>query len=156
MRRAVIARYLHLLPNGFSASTTTTICMLQRGYEVAFVPIVTRQRVGKSTVRQLRDGVGALRLIVRLIVLFNPQRFFLPLAVLLILAGVIYGATRAILSGRGVPTLAVLTVATGLITGMFGLLAEQISELRIELLEGTATPLRRTEQQPDDDGPSSD
>ena len=56
IRRNVILRYLHLLPNGFSASTTTTICLLQRGYDVIFPPIRTRERIGKSTVKQIRDG----------------------------------------------------------------------------------------------------
>ena len=61
IRRNVILRYLHLLPNGFSASTTTTICLLQRGYDVTFHPIRThRERVGKSTVKQIRDGFNTV------------------------------------------------------------------------------------------------
>jgi len=78
IRREVIVRYLHLLPDGFSASTTTTICLVQRGYEVEFVPITAHKRAGRSTVRPLRDGLNTIWLMVRLILLFNPQRFFLP------------------------------------------------------------------------------
>jgi glycosyltransferase involved in cell wall biosynthesis len=136
MRRSVILRYLHLLPNGFSASTTTTICMFQRGYDVKFVPITTRKRLeGKSTVRKLRDGLNAIRLMVRLIILFNPERFFLPPALAMIALGAGYGVYKAMVRGQGIPTLAVLVIVTGLITGLFGLLADQISTLRIEVFE---------------------
>jgi len=134
-RREIIARYLHLLPDGFSASTTSTICLLQRGYDVAFLPITVDKRVGKSTVRQVRDGVRTIYLMVNLIVLFNPTRFFLPPAGVLIAVGLIYGVIRTITQRLGVPTLALLMISMGMITGMFGLLAKQISSLRCELFE---------------------
>ena len=135
IRRNVILRYLHLLPNGFSASTTTTICLLQRGYDVIFHPIRTRERIGKSTVRQIRDGFNTVFLMIRLIILFNPLRFFLPPSIILVVAGLAYGLSLAFFRGRGVPTLALMLVMTGLIAAMFGLLADQISSLRREMFE---------------------
>jgi glycosyltransferase involved in cell wall biosynthesis len=136
VRRDVILRYLHLLPNGFSASTTMTICMLQRGYDVQFVAITTKQRAGgQSTDRKLRDGMKTIQLMIRLIILFNPGRFFLPPALLFVTVGLAYGLTEALIHRRGIPALAVMVVITGLIIGMFGLLASQISTLRIELFE---------------------
>jgi glycosyltransferase involved in cell wall biosynthesis len=135
IRRDVILRYLHLLPNGFSASTTTTICLLQRGYEVVFHPIRTRERVGKSTVKQIRDGFNTLFLMIRLIVLFKPLRFFLPPSVILVVTGLVYGLALALIRRRGIPTLALLMVMTGFIATMFGLLADQISSLRKEMFE---------------------
>lgn len=135
MRREVILRYLHLLPDGFSASTTSTLCVLHRGYEVKFMRITTGKRFGHSTVRQARDGLNSVFLMVRLIVLFNPRRVFLPPALVLVVCGLLYGLNTAMLVGKGFPTLAVLAVMTGLITGMFGLIADQISSLRLELFE---------------------
>jgi len=76
MRQSVIRRYMHLFPRGFSASTTMTMCMLSRGYEVRFVPITTRPRGGgRSSVRGA-DGLATMRLIVRLIILFNRNASF--------------------------------------------------------------------------------
>ena len=135
MRRSIAMRYLHLLPDGFSASTTTTVCVMQRGYDVEFLPITTRERVGKSTVKQFRDGMNTIYLIMRLIVLFNPTRFFLPPAIAMIVTGLVYGFVKAFRLHHGFPVLALLLVSTGLITGMFGLLAEQISSLRREMYE---------------------
>jgi glycosyltransferase involved in cell wall biosynthesis len=135
MRRMIAMRYLHLLPDGFSASTTLTVCVLQRGYNVEFVPITTREREGKSTVKQVRDGLNTVHLIVRLIILFNPTRFFLPPALAMIAAGLIYGFFKAFRLHHGFPVLALLLVSTGFITAMFGLLADQISSLRREMYE---------------------
>lgn len=135
MRREIAMRYLHLLPNGFSASTTTTVCLMQRGYDVEFAPIRARERVGKSTVKQLRDGINTMYLIVRLIILFNPTRFFIPPAAFMVLLGLIYGFSKAFRLHQGFPVLALLLVSTGVITAMFGLLADQISSLRREMYE---------------------
>jgi len=139
IRRDVAMRYLHLLPDGFSASTTATVCVMQRGYDVEFVPITARERIGKSTVKQFRDGMNTIYLIVRLIVLFNPSRFFLPPAIVMIVTGLVYGFEKAFRLHSGFPVLALLLVSTGLITGMFGLLADQISSLRREMYERDAS-----------------
>jgi len=140
MRRSVILRYLHLFPKGFSASTTMTICMLQRGYEVRFEPVTTKLRLsGKSQVKKVNDGLRTIRLMIRLVVLFNPQRFFLPPALAMILLGGAYGLYKALVHQQGIPVLAMLVVVTGLLTGLFGILADQISTLRIELFERDGT-----------------
>jgi glycosyltransferase involved in cell wall biosynthesis len=135
MRREIAMKYLHLLPNGFSASTTITVYVMQRGYDVEFVPITVRERIGKSTVKQLRDGLNTIYLIVRLIILFNPTRFFLPPAAVMVATGLIYGFFKAFRLHHGFPVLALLLVSTGLITAMFGLLADEISALRREICE---------------------
>lgn len=135
MRREIATRYLPLLPNGFSASTTSTVYLMQGGYDVKFVPITARKRIGKSTVKQLRDGLNTIYLIIRLIILFNPTRFFLPPAAVMVVTGLIYGFVKAYRLHQGFPVLALLLVSTGLITAMFGLLADQISALRREICE---------------------
>ena len=45
-RRAYLGEFLHLLPNGFSTPTTTTLAFIKAGYNVAFEPIDARSRVG--------------------------------------------------------------------------------------------------------------
>ncbi len=45
-RREYLREFLHLLPNGFSTPTTTTLAFIKAGYNVAFEPIEARQRVG--------------------------------------------------------------------------------------------------------------
>jgi glycosyltransferase involved in cell wall biosynthesis len=134
-RRDVIRRYLHLLPDGFSASTTSTILAMKRGWRVGHVPITTRHRTGKSKVRVLSDGLTTLHLIVRLVVLFEAFRVFSALGAGLMLLGFAYGLTLALIRGEGFPTFAGMVVIAGLLTVFLGIIADQITELRKERFE---------------------
>ncbi|HEY8536611.1 MAG TPA: glycosyltransferase family 2 protein, partial [Vicinamibacterales bacterium] len=55
-RRECLLEFLHLLPNGFSTPTTTTLAFVKAGYNVAFEPIEAERRVGKSKIRLAQDG----------------------------------------------------------------------------------------------------
>ena len=133
-RKEVIDRYLHLLPDGFSASTTSTLLMIKRGYRFDYVPIVTDRRIGKSTVK-LSDGLATLHLMTRLMVLFDAFRFFLALSIIQILPGLIYGVILAIDKGLGFPTFAAMLVISGVLTFLIGLVCDQIAAMRQERFE---------------------
>jgi glycosyltransferase involved in cell wall biosynthesis len=133
-RREVILRYLHLLPDGFSASTTSTLLMIKRGYRFDYVPIVTERRIGKSTVK-ISDGLATLHLMTRLMVLFDAFRFFLALSMAQILPGLIYGVILAIDKGLGFPTFAAMLVISGVLTFLIGLVCDQIAAMRQERFE---------------------
>jgi glycosyltransferase involved in cell wall biosynthesis len=134
-RREVILRYAHLLPKRFGASTVSTLLMLERGYRGKEIPIVVRQRIGKSSVRQVRDGTQTLLLLLRLILLFNPLRFYGGLGLFLMGVGFIYGIYRAYMERLGFPVLGALVMILGIQCLVFGLLADQISALRRERFE---------------------
>jgi len=136
VRRDVILKYIHLLPDGFSASTTMTMALLSRGYAVRFVPISVKKRLGKSQVKPLRDGSNTIKLITRIIMLFNPLRFFVFFGLIFICLGMGYGLLKVFTNNRlGFPVGALLIVLTGIISFIFGFLADQISELRLERFE---------------------
>ncbi|MFW6273212.1 MAG: glycosyltransferase family 2 protein [bacterium] len=132
MKKDVIKQMLHLLPDGFSFSTTSTIAFMNMGYNVGYHPIIVEKRIGKSTVKQLKHGSSTLMLILRLIVLFNPLKVFIPVAFSLIVLGIIYELIYGILMIPGVKLLpgALLLMLSGLLIFFFGLLADQISALR--------------------------
>jgi glycosyltransferase involved in cell wall biosynthesis len=134
-RKEVIKRYLHVLPRGFGASTTMTLLMLGRGYYGLEVPIVVRQRLGKSSVKLFRDGFRTLMIILRIFLLFRPMRFFGSIGIALILAGSIYGLDKAFRIHTGFPVLASLVVILGLQAFFFGLISDQISQSRLERFE---------------------
>ncbi|MEI7835432.1 MAG: glycosyltransferase family 2 protein [Planctomycetota bacterium] len=134
-RRDVIMRYAHLLPDRFSASTTSTLVMIKRGYRLGHVDIVTGARVGKSTVR-MRDGLAALHLITRLLVLFEAFRFFTALSLLQVVPGMAYGLYVAFTHRQGFPTLASMVVVSGVLTFLIGLVCDQIAAMRQERFEG--------------------
>ena len=134
-RLAIIQKYLHILPKGFGASTTTSLIMIERNYRVAEIPIVVQARVGKSSVRQLRDGIRTLNLILRIFLLFKPLHFFFGIGLPLVLIGFIYGLFEAFVEGLGFPTLAAVIVLSGTQTLFLGLVMDQISALRRESFE---------------------
>jgi len=140
-RRDVIMRYLHLLPDGFSASTTSTLLMLKRGYRVAYQDILTQPRVGSSSVRILRDGWRTIHLIVRILVLFEAFGFFTFLSLAQIIPALIYGVVLALVTRRGVPVLAAVVAISGLLTFFMGLICDQIVALRKERFEEEAYSL---------------
>jgi glycosyltransferase involved in cell wall biosynthesis len=134
-RADVIRRYLHLLPDGFSASTTTTLFMMKRGYRLGFVDIVAIKRKGHSTVNIISDGLATLKLIIRIIILFNAFAFFTILSMLQIIPGLIYGVYLAFIHHLGFPVLASTIVISGVLTFFMGLICDQITELRKERFE---------------------
>ncbi|MBI4578083.1 MAG: glycosyltransferase family 2 protein [Planctomycetes bacterium] len=131
-RREVLHRYLHLLPKGFGASTTTTLLMLERGYMGAEVPITVRERLGQSSVRQVRDGLRTLLLTLRIFLLFKPLAFFGSIGAFLIAVGGVYGLHEAFAQRLGFPTLASVVILFGVQMAALGLMCDQISAIRRE------------------------
>jgi glycosyltransferase involved in cell wall biosynthesis len=131
-RKDVLLRYLHLMPDGFSFSTTTTFAFLKANRAVAYVPIQVRRREGESTVSQLRDGLRAVHLMLHLIVLFEPLRVFLTAAAGVCLLGLASLVHDVLWNEQGVADVTVLLLLTSLLLFFFGLLADQIAALRRE------------------------
>lgn len=129
--RKIAVSYLNILPNRFSASMTTTILYLERGYPVEFHPIESAPRKGESKVR-FKDGLRALYKALTLIMLFAPMRIFFGTGLGFFLAGSIYGTMIAIKRGEGFPALGIGFVIIGFLLVMLGLISGQISEMRIE------------------------
>lgn len=131
-RRRFIKKILHLLPEGFSFTSTSTVAAMKMGFLVKFVPIQTRKRIGISTVRQVRHGFMVLMLILRLVVLFSPLRIFMPVSVALAILGVAY-ATYVIMTVRlTFANGALFCLLTALMIFFFGLVVDQISVMRRE------------------------
>lgn len=86
MRKSLIARFVHLLPSGFSFTTTITLAALCSGSLVKYIPIDYHARIGKSKIRPTHAFDFTL-LIIRTIVYFNPLKVFIPLGALFFLGG---------------------------------------------------------------------
>lgn len=133
-RRRAILPYLSLLPDGFSASLTSTMVLLARRHALAFHPIPSRPRVGSSKVRVV-DGFTSLMLVLRTVALFAPLRIFFSPGLFLLALGFVYGLGTALVLGRGIPTAALLLANAGMMLCTLGLVADQVSQLRLERLE---------------------
>src|SRR2546430_2430832 len=76
---------LAILRDGFSASLTTTMLLVARGYPTAFHPIETAPRVGTSKV-VAADGFRAVILVLRTVMLSAPLRIILTTGLVLLIA----------------------------------------------------------------------
>ena len=130
-RREHLREFLHLLPNGFSTPTTTTLAFLRAGYNVAFEPIDARPRLGRSKIRLARDGAKFFLILLKVITLFSPLRIFLPISVASLLVGAAYGAWNVAMYSR-IPNGSVLLILFAVVVFLVGLVSEQISSLRVE------------------------
>ena len=82
MKKSVIDRFINILPDGFSFTTTITVAMLCSNYRVRYVPINYYKRVGKSKIRPIRDTLAFVQLVIKTVMYFNPMRVMLPLSLL--------------------------------------------------------------------------
>jgi len=141
--KAHIARgFVYLLPNTFSYPTTITLAVVRSGYSLAYVPIRSRKRSGKSKIKLLRDGVRFFLIIVKIATLFSPMRIFIPVSATMFLTGFVWGLVKIVAyGGRYGPTSAML-MTMAVVIFMVGLVSEQVAQLRFDRTEDRtpATP----------------
>jgi len=130
-RTECLREFLHLLPNGFSTPTTTTLAFIKAGYNVAFEPIDARQRSGHSKIRFAKDGTRFLLILLKIVTLFSPLRIFLPISLVSFATGSIYGIFNMIATGK-IPNGAVILILFAVIVFLVGLISEQVASLRFE------------------------
>ena len=130
-RREYLLEFLHLLPNGFSTPTTTTLAFIKAGYSVWFEPIEAAPRQGESKIRLGPDGIQFFVILLKVITIFSPMRVFLPLSAVSFAIGSAY-AIWTILTQSHVTNSSVLLILLSVIIFLVGLVSEQISSLRFE------------------------
>lgn len=125
--RELIKGMLHMMPNGFSFSTTSTMAFVKEGYSIGTLPIVVTERQGRpSNVKFVRDGSKTMLLLFRIIMLFNPLKIFFPFSVVVIALGVMWGIYAYIFAGRFANSATLVTVL-GMFLFFIGLIADQIA-----------------------------
>lgn len=121
--------FLHLLPNGFSYPTTSTMAFFRSAYPVDYVPIRVARRVGNNShIRPMKDGVRFLLIIFKIATLYSPLKLFAPTAMVFLLLGLgWYGWTLA--TENRFTNMSALLLSAGVIVFLIGLISEQITNL---------------------------
>lgn len=130
-RRGHFLEFFHLLPNGFSTPTTTTLAFIKAGYSIAFEPTEARARLGTSKINLASDGFKFFLILLRVITIFSPLRIFVPLSAASLALGSGYGLWGVATDSR-IPNGAVLLIVLGVLVFLIGLVSDQISTLRFE------------------------
>jgi glycosyltransferase involved in cell wall biosynthesis len=130
-RRECLLEFMHLIPNGFSTPTTTTLAFLKAGYSVQFIPVDAASRHGSSKIRLGSDGAKFLLILLKLITIFSPLRIFVPVSLATFTLGATY-AVWTIATQSHVTNSSVLLILLSVIMFLIGLVSEQIASLRFE------------------------
>lgn len=129
-RKETALRYLHLLPDGFSLTTTLTVAYLVNRHKIEYVPICYQSRGRKSKIRPIRDFLNFLLLIVRLATYFKPLEIFLPVSALLLVSGLAVGLYSLLMFHRVMDVTTIILILFSLQIALLGLLADVIIKRR--------------------------
>jgi len=124
-RRDVALRYLHLVPDGFSCTSTMTLSFLSNGHSVGFHRVRYAPRVGHSKFHIVRDTYHYLLQVIRMVTYFDPLRVFIPLSFGLLVVG-LASSTRNIVHRGGLEESDILIFLAAGMVGVIGLLADLI------------------------------
>ncbi len=128
MRKSVLMRFLKILPQGFSFTTTITLAMLSNDYRVLFRPIDYHPRTGKSKIRPFADTLGFLMTIVRTVMYFNPLKIFIPISAALLLLGLALLFYSGFVLHRVMDVTVIILVSLAIQVAVIGLLADLIDK----------------------------
>ena len=121
--------FLHLLPNGFSYPTTSTMAFFRSAYPVAYVSIPVAKRIGTgSHIRPLRDGLRFLLIIFKIATLYSPLKLFAPAGLGFFVLGLGYYAYTFLTEHR-FTNMSALLFSAAVIIFLIGLVSEQITGL---------------------------
>lgn len=134
-RASKFKEFLHLLPNGFSYPTTSTMAFFRAGYPVAYVPIEAGKRIGSSHIRPLQDGLRFLLIIFKIGTLYSPLKLFLPVSGSFFLMGLSYYLYTYLQTGR-FTNMSALMFTTAVLVFLIGLVSEQITQLMYRPVPG--------------------
>jgi glycosyltransferase involved in cell wall biosynthesis len=127
IRKRTAERFLNILPNTFSFTTTITIAMLTNNYIVHYEPIDYFHRLGKSKIKPIRDTLRFVQLILRTGVYFAPLRIFLPVSGLFFV-GFLITICQDVFDRRDLTDRTVILLVAWMQIGMFALLADMIDK----------------------------
>ena len=118
-KKEIAMEFIHILPDTHSWVSTITMAFLTNGYRVKYIPIDYKERESRSTFHPVRDTANYVAVVLRMALLFKPQKVLLPapLALLILsLCWLLHNITRRGFAGA-LPLL-LLLVALALIAGI--------------------------------------
>jgi glycosyltransferase involved in cell wall biosynthesis len=120
-------KFIHMLPDGFSFTTTLTLIALHEGYNIFYIPISYFKRKGKSKIKPLRDTLNFLELIIKTILYVNPIKIFLPASLFFFTLSLILFVIRVTLGPAFLVTI-IVTFICGFELLVVGMLADLIDK----------------------------
>jgi glycosyltransferase involved in cell wall biosynthesis len=127
VKKDLLQKYIKILPDGFSFTSTITLALLKNSYRIKYVPINYYKRDGVSKIRPIHDTLNFVQLIIRTILYFDPLKVFLPISLPMILFGVLLIIFQAVFY-RNVGTISVIILLAGIQLLAIGMIADLIDK----------------------------
>ena len=121
-------QFLYLLPNGFSYPTICTMAFFRAGYSVSYVPIETAERLGKSHINILKDGIRFFVIIFKIGTLYSPLKIFMPISFGFFSIGLAY-YLYTFINFHSFTNMSALLFMTSVLIFLIGLVSEQVTML---------------------------
>ena len=129
-RKKDALRFFPLLPDGFSFTSTITLAMHVNGMQVCYHPINYNRRIGKSSIRPIRDTLAFFSLVLRTTMYFRPLQVFGTLSGVLLACAIGVGVLGKLYLGE-VPDVATMSlVSTSIIFLGLGLIGDLLNVSR--------------------------
>jgi hypothetical protein len=128
----LVQQYLSLCPDSMAFSDVITLLFLNQRHLVLEHPISVRHRTTGSSSINTHTAFQTVIEILSLVMLVNPLRIFLPLSIICIAVGLLWGIP-IMLAGRGVSVGSMLAIVLGALFFFLGLIANQLSSIRLHL-----------------------
>ncbi|MBF0319543.1 MAG: glycosyltransferase family 2 protein [Nitrospirae bacterium] len=131
-RTEKILPFLFMLPDGFSLHTTSMVLAYKEDFKVQWINIRMEKRTqGKSRV-SISDGFKTLVLVIRLILIFDPLKFFMPISLYSLFVGLV-SISISLFQNRTIGKNYIFFFLFSMLIFILGMLSEQISMLRKEI-----------------------
>lgn len=127
-KKATVEKFIRILPDGFSFTTTITLAMLTNGLLVKYVPINYYKRAGKSKIRPIKDTLNFIQLIIRTVMYFNPLKVFIPFSLFIVLLAFIILGGSWLFIGKAMDVTFGVLLMTAVIIMAIGMLADLIDK----------------------------
>jgi len=128
-RRELAMKYISLCPDGMAYSDVIALIFINQKHLVSEMKVSISHRVaGKSTIG-ISTAFDTVREILNILMLFNPMRLLMPIAIVLIVASLAW-EIPILVRGDGLSVGALLGIMLGFLCFVIGLLAEQLSKIR--------------------------
>ena len=128
MKKEDVEKFIKILPDGFSFTTTITLAMLTNNMPVCFLPINYYHRKGNSKIRPFYDTLNFLQLIIRTSMYFNPLKVFIPISGMLVILAFLVLLLSWLFLERAMDVTFGIIMMTAIVVVTIGMLADLIDK----------------------------
>ena len=125
-----VFQFWYMLPNAFSFTSTITLAMHVNQMKVKYVPIDYARRVGKSSIKPIRDTLRFFSLVLRTVMYFRPLQILGTMGLLLVLAAIGVGVAGKVMTDEVPDVMTSSLFSTGVVFVGLGLLGDLVNARR--------------------------